>query len=175
MKRKLTSAISIGLLVLSMVAILPRSTHGQTNTRRQHRVSSGIITLNQGEFLRLTLSNANTNPDAPDSLTARVRAVVVDFAPSVQQGQLTRLEAVGQRSSGPITLRPGEGASMDIDLSQASRSDVQSFFIIVEALPFANSNNHAAACVATLTKFDGLGKPLSVWVWAEADGGYVWM
>jgi hypothetical protein len=82
---------------------------------------------------------------------------------------------VGQTASGPITLRPGEGASMDFDLTQAVRPDVQSIFITVEALPFAGSSNNARA-TASLTLYDKVtNQPLGIWVWVESEGGYVWM
>ena len=176
MKRRLTISLSFALVLMATLAAFHQPVQGQTgNNVRRSRISSGVISINQNQYVRLSLANAVTNPNASDRLTARVQAVIVDFAPNGMQGSVMRQAVVGQTSSGPITLRPGEGATMDYDLSQATRADVQSFLINIEALPFAGSSN-AAACVATLTIYDKFSQqPLSVWVWAEADGGYVWM
>jgi hypothetical protein len=186
MKRRLTISITFALFVLAVVAAFHQRGHGQTgNNVRQSSINgggsawvylnSGLIPLNQNQFVRLSLANATTNPNASDRRTARVNVRILQYAPSGQQGAVMKHAVVGQTSSGPIIMPPGEGASMDFDLTQAVRADVQGFYITVEALPFAGSNNNAA-CIATLTIYDKLtNQPLSIWVWAEADGGYVWM
>jgi hypothetical protein len=131
--------------------------------------------VNQDQFVRLTLANAATNPSANDRLTARVNIRIAQYAPTGQQGAVQQHMVVGQTSSGPIIIPPGGGASMDFDLTQAVSPDVRGFLINIEALPFANSSNNAKAA-ATLTLYDKLtNQPLSVWVWVEAEGGYVWM
>src|SRR5687767_14418063 len=164
MKRRLTISITFVLALLAVAVAFHQPSQGQTGENvRRSSVKSGLIPLGPNEYLRLTLANAATNPNASDRLTARVNAVVVEYAPNGQQGAVMLHTAVGQTSSGPITLRPGDGASMDFDLAHASRSDVTSFFVIVEALPFAGSSDKAA-CVATLTKYDKLtNQPLLVW------------
>ena len=176
MKHRLTISLTLVLILLASIAASHSPGQAQTGgNARRSSLNSGLIPLTQTQFVRLSLANATTNPNAGDKRTARVRAVIVDFAPNAVQGGVTEYNVAGQRTAGPNTLRPGQGASMDFDLSQASRADVTSFYIIVEALPFAGSND-AAACTATLTIYDKLtNQPLSVWGWAEADGGYVWM
>ena len=124
MTRRLTISITLGLILLAAIAASDRPGQAQTvNSVRCSSLNSGLITPSQYQFIRLSLANATTNPDASERGTARVRAVIIDFAPNAQQGPITEYGAVGLRSSGPITLRPGQGASMDFDLTQAGRPD----------------------------------------------------
>lgn len=175
MKRRLTISITFALVLLAAVAAFQRDGRGQTgNNVRRSSVNSGLIPLNQNQFVRLTLANAATNPNASDKLTARVIVHISQYAPSGQQGAVMQHAVVGQTSSGPITLHPGDGASVDFDLTQAIRPDVQGVFISVEALPLVGSSDKAAAtaCVAVYDKWTN--QPLSVWVWVDAEG-YIWM
>jgi len=175
MKRRITISMTLALVLLATVAAFHQEGRGQTsNNVRRSSVNSGLIPLNQNQFVRLTLANAATNPNASDKLTARVNVHIFQYAPSGQQGAVMQHAVVGQTSSGPITMRPGEGASTDFELTQAATPDVQSALFTVEALPLAGSSN-TAACVAKLTLYDKLtNEPLSVWVWVDAEG-YIWM
>jgi hypothetical protein len=78
MKRRLTISITFGLALLAIVAAFHRPGQGQTGSNaRQSSVNGGLITLNQNQFVRLTLANAATNPHASDRLSARVNVRVM--------------------------------------------------------------------------------------------------
>ena len=163
-------------LLLATVIALPQSIVAQTqNPPRPTRLSSGLIPISSNQFVRLTLANAATNPNVSEKLTVRLNVRILQYAPTGQTGVVKEHAVVGQVSSGPITIAPGGAASIDFDLSQTTQPNVQGIFIIVEALPLAGVSNNAKATANAVVYDASLNAPLSVWVWAEADGGYVWM
>lgn len=176
MKRRITMAMTFSFLLLATVIALPQSIEAQTqNPPRPTSLSSGLIPLNQNQFVRLTLANAATNPNANEKLTVRLNVRILQYAPTGQTGIVNEHAVVGQISSGPITIAPGGAASIDFDLSQATQPNVQGIFIVVEALPLAGVSNNAKASACVAVYDASLNQPLSVWVWSDYDGGYVWM
>ena len=175
MKRRLTMAITL-VFLLSTLTALSAPAYGQTqNPPRPRRLSSGLMTLDQNQSVSLTLANAATNPNANDRLTVRLNVRILHYAPTGPMAFVNEMGVVGQTSSGPITIAPGGAASIDFDLSQATNPNVQGFLIIVEALPLAGTSNEARASANLTVKNKFSKEPLSIWVWSDYDGGYVWM
>ncbi|HEV8370334.1 MAG TPA: hypothetical protein VGQ39_20455 [Pyrinomonadaceae bacterium] len=176
MKRRLTMAVTFSLLLLATVIALPQSIEAQQeNPPRPTSLRSGLIPLGPNQFVRLTLANAAVNPNANEKLTVRLNVRILQYAPTGQTGMVKEHAVVGQISSGPITIAPGGAASIDFDLTQATQPNVQGFFFIVETLPLAGASNDAKATANAVVYDASLNQPLSVWIWVEAEGGYVWM
>ena len=176
MKRRITTAMTFSFLLLAAVIASPQSIQAQTqNPPRPTSMRSGLIPLGPNQFVRLTLANAATNPNANERLTVRLNVRILQYAPTGQTGIVNEKAVVGQISSGPITIAPGGAASIDFDLSQATQPNVQGIFIIVEALPLAGVSNDAKATASAVVYDASLNLPLSVWVWVECDKEYIWM
>jgi hypothetical protein len=180
MKRRIAISLSFAVAVLAAITAFHSMGRGQTANRMRSRaaLSTGVVSLKNGEYARLIVANAAVPGASSRPLRADLR--LLQHAPSgQQQGSLVRNEVVDQTTSGQITLEPGESITYDFDPEHATTPNVGavSFFINVEALPVANA---CVAPTATVTlevhnKFADAARPVGVWVWVECDKEYVWM
>jgi hypothetical protein len=117
MKRKitLTMALALGGLLLSL-------TSSDATVRAQQpakfRADTGIVTLGPNQVLRVT---ATAVVDGADFLAVRFRRI--QYGPGACDGGVCKLGSVTDLIIDPITLRSGEGASMD--LAQAGFNGVR--------------------------------------------------
>jgi hypothetical protein len=180
MKRRITLSLSCALVVLAAITTFHSMGRGQTaNRTRRAALSTGVVTLKNGEYARLIVANA-ASPGAGAGRTLRANLRLLQHAPSGQQGSLVRHEVVDQTTSGEITLEPGQSIWYDFDPELATLPNVEaaSFLINVEALPVVANTCVAPTATVTLevhNKFADAARPVGVWVWVECDKEYVWM
>ena len=109
-KRRITVSISLALSLLLTLLSLPSTAQGQP--RRRPVADTGIITLGQNQVLRITVRVSDTNAE---DTTVRFRRQ--GFNAVFADGSVRKYIVASQDTSAPITLMPGEGASIDIPRS----------------------------------------------------------
>jgi hypothetical protein len=154
MKRKITLT-----LVLVLGGLLVTLTSSDSTARAQQqarfRADTGIVTLGPNQVLRVT---ATGDTDGADLLAVRFRRM--QYAQGACNGGVCKLASVTDLIIDPITLMPGEGAS--VDLAQAGFNGVR---IVVQA---SRRNVRATAMIVnTLT-----GETTSHIIMANTEGDF---
>jgi len=108
MKRKLTLTMMLALgSVLVSLMISDSPAHAQQRAR--FRADTGIVKLGPNQVLRVT---ATADVDGGDFLALRFRRM--QYGQGTCAGTVCRLGSVTDLIIDPITLKAGEGASMDL-------------------------------------------------------------
>jgi hypothetical protein len=152
MKRKiaLTMALVLGGLLVSLMS---SDSVARAQQQAKFRADTGIVTLGPNQVLRVT---ATSIVDGNDFLAVRFRRM--QYAQGMCNGGVCKLASVTDLIIDPITVRSGEGASMD--LAQAGFNGVR---IMVQC----NSRNvrATATIINTLT-----GETTSHIIMANTEG-----
>jgi len=108
MKRGITLSIA---LVVSVILLSLMSSDSTVNAEppERHAWDTGIVTPGDGQILRVTVVGAL---DLNDLYLFRVNQR--SYTQNVCNGGVCKLTVASQTVSNPITLMPGEAASMDI-------------------------------------------------------------
>jgi hypothetical protein len=118
MKRKMTLTLA---LTTSMLLSLVSFTTAQGQTRRRPIADTGEITLGSTEMLRLTVAAGDVNGDG-----SAVQFRQVAYMPASCNAGVCKHTVMSQSTSAPVTLMPGEAASIDISNSFGVRAIVLS-------------------------------------------------
>jgi hypothetical protein len=106
MKRKTTLSLA---LTTSMLLALVGFTTAQGQTGRKPVADTGLITLGPNQLLRLTVAAGDVNGDG-----SAVQFRQVGYMAAGCNGGVCKHTVVSQSTSAPVTLMPGEAASIDI-------------------------------------------------------------
>jgi hypothetical protein len=109
MHRKKTLSIALALSVALVSLMSSDSTAKAQPGGRKFRADTGIVTLGPNQILRVTVAAGDVNGD-----NVRVRFQRMEYVQGSCGGGICRLAAASQTTSDPITLMPGEAASIDI-------------------------------------------------------------
>jgi hypothetical protein len=111
MKRKITTSIALVLTVLlSAMTLVPRAraqTAGDSVNMRKIITDTGAVTLGRSQALRVT---GDWNGDGKDVVQFRQ----ITYMPDGCSGGVCKHTIASQSASAPVTLAPGEAASIDI-------------------------------------------------------------
>lgn len=118
MKRKISISLLTLSLLLSLVS-LPVTTQGQPP--QSFRADSGVIAFGPHQILRLTVDAGSGN----DTITVRFRQTEYTPAPCNPNSPCKFLIS-SQTTSAPITLNPGEAASVELVATTYGRGVVLS-------------------------------------------------
>jgi len=106
MKSRIFVALAVGI-VLSL-ASFTATAQKDAPLRKSVMADTGILSLGQGQVLRVTVDWGDGSAEAV------VRFRRIEYSQGICNGGLCPLAMSSQTTSGPLTLMPGEGASMDI-------------------------------------------------------------
>ena len=142
MKRNMTLSIALALSVLVSLVSLPAAARSQQ--RQRCTADTGVITLGPNQKLRVVVTGMGGN----DAITVRFRRM--EYTQDACGGGVCKLVVASQSTSAPITLMPGEAASVDITPTPGSSG--------VRAVVVSNRRNVrvTAAIIDTIT-----GEPTS--------------
>jgi hypothetical protein len=107
MNRKMTITL---MLTTSMLLSLVSFTTAQGQNRRRPVADTALVTLGPNQVLRLTVATGDVNGDA---IAVQFRQVGYD--PAGCNGGVCKHTIVSQSTSAPVTLMPGDAASIDIE------------------------------------------------------------
>src|SRR5262245_9253628 len=107
MKRKLTLAMALALGSL-LVSLTSSDSTARAQQQSKFRADTGIVTLGPNEVLRVTVNTVDGN----DFLALRVRRM--QYAQGACDGGVCKLASVTDLIIDPLTLMPGEAASIDL-------------------------------------------------------------
>ena len=107
MKRRITLSIA---LVMSVVftSLMSSDSTAQAQQRQRCTADTGVITLGPNQKLRVVVTGMGGN----DTITVRFRRM--QYAQGACNGGVCKLASVTDLIIDPVTLMPGEAASMDI-------------------------------------------------------------
>src|SRR5258705_13378343 len=105
MKDKATTLIAVVLsMLLSLVSF---SSPAQSQTRSRVIADTGVVTLAPNQVLRVT---GDWNGDGPNAIQFRQ----LGYTAAGCDGSVCKHTVTSQTTSGPVTLMPGEAASIHI-------------------------------------------------------------
>lgn len=137
MKRKMTLTIALALSVV-FVSLMSSDSTTQAQQQVRFRADTGIVTLGPNQVLRVTVTAA---VDGADFLTVRFRRM--QYAQGACNGGVCKLASVTDLVFDPVTLMPGEAASIDITqggsdgvrgVVQSNRRNVQATATIINTV-----------------------------------------
>lgn len=123
MKRKITLIMALALAGL-LVSLTNSDSTALAQQQARFRADTGIVTLGPNQVLRVTATNADV--DGNDFLAVRFRRI--QYQQGTCDGEVCKLGSVTDLIIDPISLMPGQAASMS--LSQGGFSGVR---IMVQA------------------------------------------
>ena len=107
MKRKMTLSLMLTTSMLLSLIGFAESVQGQQRLKPVD--DTGVISLDTNEMLRLTVATGDVNGD-PIAVQFRQAA----YMQASCNGGVCKHTVVSQSTSAPVTLMPGEAASIDI-------------------------------------------------------------
>lgn len=114
MKRRITLSIALALIVVLLSLMSSDSTANAARTRR-FVADTGMITLGPNQSLRVTV----TPSEGPEESITFVYGQLI-YAQGTCDGGVCRHSISSQTTTDPVTLMPGEAASMDIARTPSS-------------------------------------------------------
>lgn len=136
MKRKITLiALVVGGVLVSLMSF---DATAWAQQRMRFRADTGIVKLGPNQVLRVT---ATADVDGNDFLALRFRRM--QYAQGTCDGEVCKLGSVTDLILDPITLMPGQGASMDLSqggfngvriVVQSNRRNVRATAMIVNTV-----------------------------------------
>ena len=136
MKRKIILSIA---LILSVILVSMISSDSTTLAQQPQRFTAdtGVVTLGPNQVLRVTVATGDLNGDD----TASVRLRWIEYTQGVcNSGGVCKHAVASQTTTNPITLMPGEAASLDLVATTfgrgivLSRRDVRATAAIINTL-----------------------------------------
>jgi hypothetical protein len=109
MKRRIALTIALALSLISLSLMNSDSTAHAQPKQQRFRFDTGVVTLSQNQLLRVTVTGF---VDGADFVLLRFRRM--QYAQIACNDGVCRLGSVTDLILDPVTLMPGEGASMDI-------------------------------------------------------------
>jgi hypothetical protein len=141
-KRTLTMALVLGSLLVSLTS---SDSTARAQQQPKFRADTGIVTLGPNQVLRVT---ATGDVDGNDFLAVRFRRM--QYAQGTCVGDVCKLASVTDLIIDPVTLMPGEAASMNLSqdgfkgvriLVQSNRRNVRATAAIVNTVTGETSSH----------------------------------
>ncbi|HXI94362.1 MAG TPA: hypothetical protein VNO24_30685 [Blastocatellia bacterium] len=106
MQSRIFVALAVGIVLA--LASFTATAQKDASLRKSVMADTGIVSLGPGQVLRVTVDWGDGSAEAV------VRFRRIEYSQGACNGGLCTLAMSSQTTSGPLTLMPGEGASMDI-------------------------------------------------------------
>ncbi len=144
MKRRITLSIALALSVV-LLALMKSDSTANAAPPQRFTADTGVVALGPNQVLRISTGDMNRDGDFSGTDDVRVRFRRMEYTLVGTDGGVWRLAIASQNTSDPITLMPGEAASIAVDPSDpnviyvrvavvSSRRDVRvNAFIIDDA------------------------------------------